>query len=325
MSEITVVIPNYNGIKYLKDCLDSLHAQVPRTPEYEVLVVDNGSEDGSPEEIQRDYPGVKLIRLKKNTGFCHAVNVGIKESGSPYIILLNNDTKVKPRFIKSLYDAIVRDEKIFSAGAKMLMWDRPDLIDDAGDNYNALGWAYARGKGKPETAYNRQTRVFSACAGAAIYRRSILEEIGLFDELHFAYLEDLDLGYRARIHGYYNVYAPRAEVLHYGSASTGSRYNPRKTELASANNVYLVWKNMPLLQLIWNLPLLAAGFFVKWLFFCRKGMGTIYLKGLVKGIRRCGSVQARSHRVKFRPGRMGNYLKIQWLLYRNLLGFAGKN
>lgn len=324
MSEITVVIPNYNGIKYLKDCLTSLYAQEPDTPEFEVLIVDNASGDGSVEEARSCFPKVRIIRLSENTGFCHAVNVGIRESDSPYIILLNNDTKAKSGFINSLYKAISEDEDIFSASARMLMWDRPDLIDDAGDRYNVLGWAYARGKGQPADSYDRTADIFSACGGAAIYRRSILEQIGLFDEQHFAYLEDLDIGYRARIHGYRNVYAPGAQVLHFGSASTGSRYNPRKTELASANNVYVIYKNMPPLQLIWNLPFLVLGFLIKWMFFCRKGMGRTYLGGLRAGIRRCSCSEARARRVRFRPDHLLHYLEIQWQLYVNLFRFPGK-
>lgn len=322
MSEITVVIPNYNGKPYLNNCLKALFDQIPQTPEYEVLIVDNASGDGSLELAEKDFPQIRTIRLAENTGFCHAVNVGIRKSSSPYVILLNNDTKVKPQFIKSLYDVIVADRKIFSASARMLMWDRPDLIDDAGDFYNVFGWAYARGKGKAADAYGDPCEIFSACGGAAIYRREILNRIGLFDELHFAYLEDLDLGYRARIHGYRNVYAPDAQALHYGSASTGSRYNPRKTELAAANNVYVAWKNMPLLQFLWNLPFLLTGCAIKWLFFCRKGMGTIYLRGLGRGLRRCVSGEGRPHKVRFCPGHLGNYLAIQWQLYVNVIRMA---
>lgn len=324
MDKITVVIPNYNGIKYLKGCLESLYAQETDTPPFHVIVVDNASNDGSAEQAELLFPDVRMIRLKKNTGFCHAVNVGIRESDTPYIILLNNDTKVKSRFISSLYRAIERDNRIFSVSAKMLMWDRPDMIDDAGDRYNALGWAYARGKGKASVYYNKTYDIFSSCGGAAIYRRSILESIGLFDELHFAYLEDLDLGYRARIHGYRNVYEPKAEVLHYGSASTGSRYNPRKTELASANSVYVIYKNMPILQLIWNMPFLIMGFIIKWLFFCRKGMGKIYFKGLCRGLKRCFDTKGRSKKVRFQWKNISSYFIIQGSLYLNLLRFPGK-
>lgn len=320
MDKITVVIPNYNGINYLKDCLEALYAQDADTPAFQVLVVDNASGDGSAEQAEALFPAVRVIRLSENTGFCHAVNVGIRASDTPYIILLNNDTKVKPGFIKNLYDAVRKNRKVFSVSARMLMWDRPERIDDAGDLYTVLGWAYARGKGRPAEDYDRRVNVFSACGGAAIYRRSILEEIGLFDELHFAYLEDLDIGYRARIHGYRNLYEPRAEVLHFGSASTGSRYNPRKTQLASANSVYVIYKNMPLGQLIWNLPFLTAGFLIKWMFFCRRRMGTIYLKGLAEGARRCRHPLGRAAKVPFRWSNLGHYLEIQQELYVNLVG-----
>ena len=319
MKEITIVIPNYNGKKYLRDCLMALvDGQEEDTPEFEVLVVDNGSTDGSVHMLVELWPNVRKILLKENTGFCHAVNVGIQAADTPYVILLNNDTKAEPGFVKGLYQAIQKNGKIFSVSAGMLMWDRPELVDDAGDYYCALGWAFARGKGKPVCRYEKPVQVFSACGGAAIYRRAVFEEIGLFDEAHFAYLEDLDIGYRARIRGYYNCYEPSAKVLHFGSASTGSRYNERKTILASANNVYVIGKNMPLFQIIVNLPLLCAGFFLKFLFFVKKGMGRLYLKGLVQGVRRCFSEKGRQNKVVFEWKYLKNYLAIQLELWINI-------
>ena len=325
MSKITVVIPNYNGIHYLKTCLEALYNQEEGTPDFRVVIVDNASGDGSVEQAETLFPQVRIIRLPENTGFCHAVNVGIQETDSPYIVLLNNDTKVKTGFIKALYEAIVQNQRIFSVSARMLMWDRPDLMDGAGDRYNALGWAFARGKGRPATRFDRPARIFSSCGGAAIYRREILEQIGLFDELHFAYLEDLDLGYRAQIYGYRNIYEPGAKVLHYGSASTGSRYNEFKTRLSSANNVYVIYKNMPCLQILWNFPLLLAGFVIKWLFFVGKGMGRTYLKGIGLGLKRCFSTEGRARKVNFQPCNLPHYLGIQWQLYVNLLKFLFKN
>lgn len=317
MEEITIVIPNYNGKKYLPECLTALREQAAGTPAFRIIVVDNGSTDGSVELLTGAYSETECIFLQENTGFCHAVNLGIRAAESPYVILLNNDTKVKPAFVKSLYEAITRDEKIFSVSSKMLMWDKPELIDDAGDRYCALGWAYSRGKGKNNTCYNEAKEIFAACAGAAIYRRSVFEEIGLFDELHFAYLEDIDIGYRAKIYGYRNYYEPAAEVLHYGSASTGSRYNEWKTKHASANSIYLVAKNMPFFQCLLNLPFLLAGFFMKFLFFCRKKMGKIYLKGLWTGLRRSFTTAGRSAKVPFCWKHLGNYISIQLQLYVN--------
>ena len=319
MKEITVVIPNYNGMKYLPECMASLCRDQENAPEYEVLVIDNGSADDSVDYLRREWGGdpVRLLALPENTGFCHAVNLGIRESQTPYVILLNNDTKVEAGFIRGLYDAIRENEKIFSVSAKMLMWDRPELIDDAGDRYCVLGWAYSRGKGRPAADYDKPARVFSACGGAVIYRRSVFEEIGYFDEEHFAYLEDLDIGYRARIYGYENRFEPKAAVLHYGSASTGSRYNPRKTELASANSVYVISKNMPLLQWILNLPFLLLGFGIKFLFFCKKRMGKLYLRGLAAGWKRSVGLTGRQHKVPFMWRHLWNYVKIQWQLYLN--------
>lgn len=322
--EITVVIPNYNGIKFIGECLASLFRQEPDTPAYRVLLVDNGSEDGSRELVEEQFPQVSVVALPENTGFCHGVNTGIRQSETPYVILLNNDTKVKSGFIKNLYLAIEGKEEVFSVSARMLMWDRPELLDGAGDRYCVLGWAYSRGKGKPAACYEKTCRIFSACGGAAIYRRSVFEKIGFFDEKHFAYLEDLDIGYRAGIHGYQNFYEPGAEVVHYGSASSGSRYNKWKTETAAANSVYVIAKNMPLLQLFWNLPMLFLGFLLKYLFFAKKRMGICYLRGLRNGLKRSFSPEGRARKVRFRLENLPHYFSIQWQLYANTLRFVKK-
>ena len=285
MSEITVVIPNYNGMKYLAECMTSLCREQQNAPGYEVLIIDNASVDGSVEYLQKEWcgEGVRLISLPENTGFCHAVNLGIREAMTPYVILLNNDTKAEAGFVRGLYDAIRENEKIFSVSARMLMWDRPELIDDAGDRYCVLGWAYSRGKGRPAADYDKSVPVFSACGGAAIYRRSVFEEIGYFDEEHFAYLEDIDVGYRARIYGYDNIYCPTAVVYHVGSGTSGSRYNQFKIRYSSRNNIYLIYKNMPFLQIVLNLPFFLVGFGAKILFFASKGFGREYLAGIKNG------------------------------------------
>lgn len=324
MNQITIIIPNYNGANFLKECLEALHSQ-ENAPGCRVLVVDNGSTDGSLELLKEYFPQVSVIPLPENTGFCHAVNLGIEASDTPYVILLNNDTKAYPGFVRALYDAIEADPSRFSVSARMLMWDKPELLDGAGDRYCVLGWAYSRGKGKPASAYGQAAEIFSACGGAAIYRKSVFEKIGLFDEAHFAYLEDLDIGYRARIHGYRNYYEPSAEVIHYGSASTGSRYNEWKTVRAAANSVYVAAKNMPLLQLLWNLPFLLAGFLVKFLFFCKKGMGRCYLKGLAEGVKKSLSRTGRARKTVFLWENLGNYLHIQGQLYLNLLRILKKS
>ncbi len=322
-TKITVVIPNYNGIKFIKECLETVLCQED-APAYEVVVVDNGSTDGSRELVEQEFPQVKLLAQETNTGFCHAVNVGIEYSKAPYVLLLNNDTKVDVGFVKALYDAIDSKPNCFSVSAKMLAWDDESILDDAGDRYCVLGWAYGRGKGKPADDYSIPVKIFSACGGAAIYRREVFEKIGLFDEAHFAYLEDLDIGYRALLCGYENWYAPEAKVVHYGSAASGSRYNTWKTDLAAQNSVYVIAKNMPLLQMIWNLPFLLLGFIIKFLFFCRKKMGTAYLKGLWKGLQKSLSKEGKSKHLGFGPRRVSGYFYVQIQLYLNLFRFLKK-
>ena len=314
----TVVIPNYNGIEYLKKCLPSLWEKESVTGN--ICIVDNGSTDGSQQWIKEHYPQIQLLELAENTGFCHAVNVGIEASNTPYIILLNNDTEVLPGFVKYLEEAMEVSDKIFSVAARMLDMKKKELLDGAGDLYCALGWAYARGKGRPaDKYYCKPSEIFSACGGAAIYRKEILEEIGYFDENHFAYLEDCDLGYRAQIYGYRNHYEPRAMVYHAGSASSGSRYNDFKVRLAAKNSIYLIYKNMPWIQIILNLPLLLPGFLIKYLFFIRKGMEKSYREGIREGFRLCREKKGKDHKIHFCFFRLKNYLRIQLFLWKNTL------
>ncbi len=315
MWDVTVVIPNYNGISYLDACLRTVSGQTGVTPE--IIVVDNGSSDGSQDFIRDHYPEIKLICLDRNYGFCRAVNEGIAAAKSPYVILLNNDTEVKTDFAVHLLRAIRADRRRFSCAAKMLQYKNRELLDNAGDFYCALGWAFARGKGKPSSRYTTGGRIFSSCAGAAIYRKEDLERLGGFDEAHFAYLEDMDLSYRARIHGYYHWYAPEAEVYHVGSATSGSRHNHFKVLHSAGNNVYLIYKNMPLLQAVLNLPFLCAGFLVKYLYFVKKGFGKDYREGLKRGIALCREHPDR--KIRFRMKNLPHYVRIQLDLWKNML------
>ena len=312
MTEISVIIPNYNGIKYICECLDSIREQ-GMYPRLEVIVVDNASTDESDRAVEALYPWVRLIRLDQNYGFSRAVNEGIKVSKAPYILLLNNDTRADKDLCGELLEAIRKDSDIFSVASKMLQLKNPEFIDGCGDLYSAFGWAYARGKGRHRDTecYLKETEVFAACGGCALYRKSMLDEIGYFDEYHFAYLEDVDMGYRARIMGYKNIYCPTAVVYHAGSASSGSRYNSFKVRLSARNNVYIVFKNMPLLQLLINMPLLLLGFGIKAAFFTIKGFGREYLSGIKRGYLLCHE----GRHIAYDPRNFKNYVKIQLSLW----------
>ena len=300
----TIIIPNYNGLSFMEPCFESLKEQTVR--DFKVLVVDNGSTDGSVELLKEHR--VPSIFLKENTGFSGAVNTGIRAADTPYVLLLNNDTRVEPGFVAAMERAMDQSPKIFSVSSRMIQMYHPELLDDAGDMYSILGWAYQRGVGRSVNLYQKSCRVFSACAGAAIYRRAVFDEIGLFDELHFAYLEDIDVGWRAKLYGYDNVYCPDAAVYHVGSGTSGSRYNSFKVRLAARNCIYLNYKNMPGWQILLNAPFLLAGIFVKYLFFVKNGFGRDYVSGLKEGIR----TRKQCRRVPGLLKRFSAELKVQF-------------
>lgn len=314
MPKVSVIIPNYNAKKYIEDCLISLRQQ--SYEDFDVYLVDNDSTDGSVEIVEKEFPEVNVVKLDSNYGFSRAANEGLlRTKKSEFVILLNADTKADKDFVKELVNAIEKDDKIFSVASKMLQLDRSDRYDGAGDLYCCLGWAYAIGKDMKVGKYETECNVFSACAGACIYRRQIFEQLGYFDEFHFMYLEDVDIGYRARIMGFTNRYTPKAVVYHAGSGITGSRYNKFKVRIAARNSWYVIYKNMPTLQIIINLPFLVVGFAVKALFFILKGFGREYLSGMKRGFLMC----TEGTKYPYSGRNFKNYVKIQFELWFNLL------
>lgn len=298
-----------------------------------VLIVDNGSTDGSREYLEKlsaEDDKVKCILLDSNTGFSGAVNVGIAAVDTEYVVLLNNDTEADKDYLKEIAAVFEADKehRIFAVSPKMIQLYHKELLDDAGDGYNLLGWAFQRGVGQSvdKPKFNRNTKVFSACAGAAAYRRAIFDEIAFpgekdsfFDPMHFAYLEDLDVSYRARIHGYDIVYAPRSMVYHVGSGTSGSKYNSFKVKLAARNNVYLNYKNMPALMLIINLPGILLGVIVKILFFTKIGFGRDYISGYAEALKTLKD--CRKHKTAFRLSRLGTYIAIELMLIRDTFSY----
>lgn len=313
MELLTVIIPNYNGKKYLDDCLRSLRKQSLK--DFAITVVDNGSTDGSVDFIRDRYPEVHIIELPENTGFANAVNVGIKDSESRYVMLLNNDTMCDENALYSLVRVMESKKRLFSAQAKLLQMKVPHRIDGSGDLYCALGWAFSPGRDQDNRRFSVRESVTSACAGAAIYRKECFEEVGYFDEVHFCYLEDMDIGYRARLKGYANVMEPAAVVYHSASASSGSRYNEFKVELTAGNNIYLIYKNMPFVQIFINLPLIIAGIVVKHVFYSKRGLGAAHIKGLISGFKKIS--QNSDKRVRFGSKELINALRLQIELWVN--------
>ncbi len=309
-AQVTVIIPNYNGRQLLLNCIRSLEKQT--CTDFKLLVVDNGSTDGST-QLNSAVLDMEIVPLSCNTGFCGAVNTGLKRTKTPYAILLNNDTEVHPAFVEALLKSARGHKRLFSVSACMIDYRDRTKVDNAGDLYTVFGWAVARGKGKNRKKFNRPCSVFSGCGGAVLYRMEALRQTGLMDENHFAYLEDVDLGYRARIYGMYSRYEPKAVVYHVGSATTGSRYNEKKVFLAARNSVYVIYKNMPFLQLLLNMPFILSGIFIKFLFFFRKGFAKEYAKGIAAGFK--GAQHCRKTVVS--PRNIINYVVIEMELFVN--------
>ena len=314
-TKLSIIIPNFNGKQFIKLCLDSIRKQ--DCSFYELIIVDNGSSDGSVEYINEYYPDLTLIENKENSGFAAAVNQGIKISSSDYVFLLNNDVELESDCVSNLLKCIEKDENIFAVSSKMVQYNDRNKMDDAGDEYTILGWTCKVGDGKSPDLYTSKRETFSACAGAAIYRKDILDKLKYFDENFFAYMEDVDISYRARIWGYKCVYCPEAVVYHLGSGTSGSRYNEFKIRLAARNNVYVPYKNMPWPQLALNGIFLLAGYFIKYLFFFKQRQGSTYLNGLKEGFASLGKLE----KTKYENKNLTNYLKIEWLLIKNTVKF----
>ena len=314
--KITIIIPNYNGKHFLKACLQSLEFQTFK--DFHTIVVDNASTDGSEAYINTHFPTVSVFSLDRNYGFSRAVNEGIKRAGSPYVILLNNDTVVDTRFVAEMVHAIEQSPLLFSVSSKMIQMNQADTTDNGGNLYTLFGWSIHYGEGLNPTSLYQPAPIFAACAGGAIYRRDIFEEIGYFDESFFAYLEDMDIGFRAKIFGYNSTFCPTAIVHHFGSGTTGSKYNAFKVRLSARNNLWLIYKNLLPIQFALNLPFLFLGFATKFFYFCRKGFGKDYIKGLIEGWKKRGYCK----RITFRRQHLLFYIFIQVELIKETLGYC---
>ena len=247
---VSVVIPNWNGKRFLTGCLDSLLRQSYKL--IEIVIVDNGSADGSVEFIQDNYKDVKLVRFETNTGFSKAVNRGITESSGEFVVLMNNDTTADDNWLSELVKAIKQHPEAGSAGCKMLAYDDHRILDGAGDGYRRGGLPGRIGHREFDNGqFDTPRYILGACGGAALYRRSLFDDIGFFDEDYFAYLEDVDMGLRAQSAGYKCIYVPTAIIYHLGCGTTGSGYSPLVVKLSARNNWNTIVKNIPD-RLIWK-------------------------------------------------------------------------
>jgi hypothetical protein len=255
MPRVAVIIVNWNGKHYLDTCLSSLLQQTYGN--FEAFVVDNGSADGSCDFIEQAYPRVRLIKLSHNTGFAQGNNIGIREAFKDkdvkYIALLNNDTRVDAPWLREMVQAAEADENLGMCSSKILLGETNVLHNIA--NYitrDGSGGSLFFGNTDAER-YSQDREVFCPCGAAALYKRDMLERVGLFDEDYFSYYEDLDLGWRGRLNGWKCMYVAGAVVHHYHSRTHGAA-SPMKAYYIERNRLWFMLKNYPAQHVIASIP-----------------------------------------------------------------------
>jgi len=241
---VSIIIVNWNGRDHLPDCLDSLAAQSFR--DFEVVLVDNGSEDGSVEFVRRQYPWVKLVPLPKNIGFAGGNNRGLENSYGDYIVTLNNDTRAEPDWLKILVEVADNHPRAGMVASRICSFSDPDVIDSIGMGIcrDGMSRGWFRNRSWPELRLRDVENILFPSACVALYKRSMLKETGFFDDDFFAYAEDSDLGLRGRLAGWEAVTATQAVVYHKYS-QTGGKLSPFKVYLVERNHYWVVWKNFP--------------------------------------------------------------------------------
>jgi GT2 family glycosyltransferase len=237
----SVVIPNWNGAAHLPTCLDALRRQT--FTDYETIVVENGSTDESRQLLSRDYPDIQVIALPRNLGFAGGCNTGLRHASGETLVILNNDTQVDSNWLLELLSAIERHPDAGMATPKVRLWDDRRRLHTTGDYLRSNGIPDSRGVWElDEGQYDDQTYVFGAAGVAPAYRRTMLEEVGLFDADFGSYCEDVDLSWRAQLAGYRCVYAPRALLYHKVSA-TGK--GVIRSFRVARNTIWMLIKNLP--------------------------------------------------------------------------------
>jgi hypothetical protein len=283
MPEMSVIVLNWNGKHFLETCLTALRRQT--FWDFETILVDNGSTDGSVEYVRANFPEVKLVELSENRGFTGGNIAGYEHARGELIVLLNNDTEADPHWLEEMHKASREYPNAGSFASKMLQFEDRERIDICGFNLSWAGTGMELGRGELDgPAWNEPRKVFGACAGAAAYRRSMIDEIGFFDADLFMTFDDLDLSFRAKLRGYECMFIPGAIVYHYASP-TITKYPATKAYYSQRNIDVVYLKNMPLNLIVFALPkrlIFEIGCAV---YFFRLGVGAAFLKAKLDVIR----------------------------------------
>lgn len=267
----TVIIPNWNGRHHLQECLESLRVQ--SFPDFETLLVDNGSSDGSVEYVRQEWPEVEIVALPENIGFAAGVNRGIEASRGKFVVLLNNDTLVDSHWLESLAAAIRQNPDVPIFASKLLNYYDRAIVDSAGDAIDLSLGPYKIGEFQPSERFPERRFIFGACGGGGCYRREIFDRIGFFDEDFFAYFEDVDFSFRANWAGFRTLFVPDAIIYHKVAATSGasSKNRDRFDILRRRNFIFLVIKNYPASFLVRHLPFIVCAHLLKFISYVLQG------------------------------------------------------
>ena len=305
-TRVSIVIPHYNGEELLRRCLHAVQETV--YPAYDIIVVDNGSDDGSRTMVRETFPDIKLIEIPVNVGFAAGCNLGIQSSDTPFVVLLNNDTVVDPGWLAPLIESMESNPECGAVQSKLLSLQSPDRFDyagAAGGEMDLFGYPFAWGRifGSVEDdtgQYDRRKPVFWASGAAVALRRSALDHVGLLDEAFFAHFEEIDLAWRLHWAGYRVWVDPRSVVFHQ-TASTLSSGRIKKMVLNHRNSMLVLLKNYPAAGLCIIVPfrLILEGVTIfASLFTGRPKRAVAVLLGFVGLVRRWSTVVDGRRRIK---------------------------
>lgn len=282
----SVIVPTYRGREVLETCLRALAQQTADF--FEVIVVDDGSGDGTGDWVRSRFPETRVVELEHNSGFCRAVNEGIRVARGDVIALLNNDAEAEPRWLEALLEVLVERPEVGFCASRMLQARSPGTLDGAGDAYSRFGLCYRVGRAQADRGQFPSREVLFASGGACAYRRDVLDQVGLFDERFEAYHEDVDLGLRAWSTGWRGRYVSGAVVRHHGH---WSERGDRGTVLTTRNTILVIAKNWRAQLILRHMPWLAYGQFRTALWAFRTGRSRAWLAGIVAAARSARAVR----------------------------------
>lgn len=240
---VSVIIPNYNGLRFLPVCLDALRAQTYPAALTEIILVDDASTDESVPFVRAHYPEVQVVQLARNSGLAAGCNAGARAARGELLVMLNNDTEAEPGWLAALVETAQANPAAGAIASKMLLFDRRDTLHNAGDLMGADGIPRNRGVWELDTGqYDDQPEIFGGCGGGVMYRRAAWEGVGGFDERLFMYLEDVDLAWRLQLTGWRAVFAPAARLYHHLSATGGGVL---ASYYVGRNTIWVIAKDMP--------------------------------------------------------------------------------